>query len=125
MMRNSKILFQGKTLSTNEWVYGGYASWDNRHFIICSDELPATWLNYEVHPNSVGQFTGQFDAAGDPLHEGDIVYVASEDEYADISWDSRMSKFSINFDGWCSDFDHFSGKDLEIRGNTFDEGWYD
>lgn len=122
------ILFHGKTLFTNEWKFGGYATMDGRHFIVDSTTYPdntCSWGAYEVYPNSVGQFTGQFDAAGDPIHEGDIVYVPSEDEYANISWDVHMSKFTINFDGWFSDFDHFSGKDLEVRGNTFDEGWHE
>lgn len=130
-----EILFRGKTLSTNKWIYGGYYSAGPRTFIVTEVEFETNWnietqtykgyRMVEVHPNSVGQYIDDIDASGTKIFEGDIVYVSSEDEYADISWDEHTSRFILNFDGWCSSFDHFHGAALEIQGNTFDEGWFE
>lgn len=130
-----EILFRGKTISTDKWICGGYYAMGDRTFIVSEVEFETNWGTeaqtykgyrlYEVHPNSVGQYIGQKDVAGDCIFEGDIIYVPSEDEYADISWDEHTSRFILNFDGWCSSFDHFHGAALEIQGNTFDEGWFE
>jgi hypothetical protein len=118
------ILFRGKSIATNKWIYGGYNRMGDKHFIVKSGQDPKYGM-FTVHPNSVGQYTNQFDSTGDYIFENDIVYSPSDNEYANISWDKQTSRFIIEFDGWCSDFDHFSGKDLEVTGNTFDEGWYE
>ena len=118
-----EILFRGKTLSTHEWVQGGYFSMNNRTFIVT--EHDKDYRMYEVDPNSVGQYIGQNDVAGDRIFEGDIVYVPSEDEYADISWCEETSSFILGFDCWIGDFDYFHGHELEVSGNTFDEGWFE
>ena len=117
-----EILFRGKTLSTHEWVQGGYFSMNNRTFIVT--EHDKDYRMYEVDPNSVGQYIGQVDRVGDRIFEGDIVYVAAEDEYARIYYSEDTGRFNIEFDCWVSSFDHFYGHELEVSCNTFDEGWY-
>lgn len=130
-----EILFRGKTLNTHKWIYGGYYTMGGRTFIVAEVEFETNWnletqaykgyRLYEVDPDSVGQYIGQVDVAGDRIFDGDIVYVPSEDEYANIFWNEETSSFILGFDCWCGDFDYFHGAELEIRGNTFDEGWYD
>lgn len=134
-----EILFKGKTLNTHKWVYGGYYTMRGRTFIVAECEFEVNWdidssyeksmqrgyRLYEVDPNSVGQYIDDVDCNGTKIFEGDIVYVAAEDEYANIYWNEETGSFTIGFDDWCSDFDHFYGRELEIRGNTFDEGWYE
>ena len=116
---SNKNQFRGVSIATDEWVHGGYATWDNRHFIICFNPFFHTWLHYEVYPESVGQATGQQDRGGADIYDGDIVYVACEDEDAVISWNNETSRFDINFQGWCSDFDSFYGRELEIADNLY------
>ena len=118
-----EILFRGKTISTNQLVYGGYFKLNSRTFIVTTCEND--YKTYEVHPNSVAQYTGQVDHAGDRIFEGDIVHSIKDHEYADVAWFEETSKFILNFDGWLSDFDHFYGHELEVSGNTFDEGWFE
>lgn len=118
-----EILFRGQTISTNEWVQGGYFNIGSRTFIVVVNGKD--YKPYEVHPNSVGQYIDDTDLSGTKIFEGDIVYVTAEDEYANIYWNEETGSFTIAFDDWCSDFDHFYGHELEIRGNTFDERWYE
>ena len=130
-----EILFRGKAISTNQWVCGGYYAMGPRTFIVAEVEFETNWnidtqtykgyRMIEVHPNSVGQYIDDVDHNGTKIFEGDIVYVAAEDEYANIYWNEETGSFQIGFDCWCSDFDHFYGHELEVSGNSVDEGWYE
>lgn len=50
---------------------------------------------------------------------GDIVYVRTEDENAEVKWDEQLAQYIIQFDGWVADFDNFYSDDLELMGNIY------
>lgn len=73
---NHEVLFRGKSVETNEWVYGSYIleKYGNTPYI-CYFEY-GTFVNIkqvEVIPETVGEFTGMTDKNGIKIFEGDIV----------------------------------------------------
>lgn len=72
---NREILFRGKSVETNEWVYGSYVleKYSNTPYI-CYFEY-GTFVNIkqiEVYPETVGEFTGII-INDNNVFEGDIV----------------------------------------------------
>ena len=70
-----KILFRGYNLKNNKWLYGYYLVNRGQHFI-CPEGVQnplASWEDFVVEEESVGQFTEVKDREGTDIYEGDIV----------------------------------------------------
>ena len=70
-----QIIFRGYNLKNQKWLYGYYLVNRGQHFI-CPEGFAnplASWEDFVVEEESVGQFTEVKDREGTDIYEGDIV----------------------------------------------------
>lgn len=131
---NRHILFRAKRKDNGEWVYGYYATQSNHACFqselkytsfILKDEFMDWGLGglaeYEVIPESVGQFTGLTDKNGNKIFEGDIVKCLSlENGYVnkEVYYAEDRARFVLGSLG--SDYDFEEYINVEVIGNIYD-----
>ena len=86
-----EILFRGKCLSSNEWVYGYYRVYKGTHKIF---ELE-TNIEIDVDGSTVGRYIDIKDFKGADLFEGDLIKHPNQDEIGVIRYDKFGSQFRI------------------------------
>lgn len=131
---NSEKLFRGKRVDNDEWVYGYHATQSNHACFerelkytsfILKDEFMDWGLGglaeYEVIPETVGQFTGLLDKNGNKIFEGDIVKCRSlEYGYTNkaVYYNEDKARFVLSSLG--TDYDFGEYMTLEVIGNVYD-----
>ena len=113
------IKFRGKREDDGEWVYGGYAKYDELVYITSpkvESDNNVSWF-IEVIPETVGQFTGLYDKNGVEIYEGDIVigenylFPCYDNRKMTIYWDNRVGGFDMCI---------FNKDEIEVIGNVHD-----
>lgn len=113
-----EILFRGKRVDNGEWVYGDLIHVDDSGF--------DNYIEFEVIPETVGQYTGLTDKNGKKIFEGDILAVETSnisvecDGYFKVGYDNGTAAFVCEAYNYCITFDNVYGKDVEVVGNVFD-----
>ena len=93
-----ELLFRGRDKDIGDWRYGGVCDYDSgvsifevEHFDGSWTEPPSTDLNeYDVEPETVGQFTGLTDMKNQKIFEGDILKAEINTQ---PKWNSKLKNY--------------------------------
>ena len=112
----TKILFKGKKASDDQWLIGKSFDQDTFSNYFVDDE--------RVYKDSVGLFTGLYDANGDPVFGGDILRVNASTLDIDvvIVWNQNEAKWQADrvIGGKFSDLTTAKLDHWQLIGNMFD-----
>lgn len=96
------VVFRGKRLINDQWVYGSYVETEDGEYIYASEHRPDSrgYYMYEVNPITVGQYTGFTDIDGARIFEGDILYDEGDTngEFLTVCWDDGLGGFVLSND---------------------------
>ena len=118
---NREIKFRGKSLNTGLWSYGDLRQDNIRR---------KAYVEYEVDPETIGQFTGLTDCKGKEIFEGDMLSFTVFDAFGGdrqhggtVRYCGSRFMIWLSLDGEvCLDLDWVIEQDdeLEIIGNIYD-----
>ena len=117
-----EVLFRGKSIDTNTWVYGFYCRYGHvkqeKSYIIpdCASDLCVV----EIIPGTLGQYIGLTDRYDVKIFEGDVVNILTENngigivKYDEGGFEVETNEFVIDFK------QNIDGTDVEVIGNIYD-----
>lgn len=117
-----EVLFRGKSIDTNTWVYGFYCRYGHakqeKSYII--PDYASTLYIVEIVPETLGQYIGLTDRYDVKIFEGDIVDILTENsdigivKYDEGGFEVETNEFVIDFRR------NIDGTDVEVIGNIYD-----
>ena len=126
---NREMIFRGKRLDNNEWVYGDLVHDNKCGCYIYPLDCHALFVENKVDPDTVGEFIGKNDKNSIKIFEGDVVRrkdsVYGIEDTGVVKYDCHLCAFIFEYESYEETFqstfdDEFSDED----GNCTIDGTY-
>lgn len=125
-----EILFRGKRLDNNEWLYGGYHfahnfSIENHdHFISYYGTFGGFTDNtfIKIDKETLGQFTGRYDKTYEKIFEGDIVVFENNKGVVKCGEQTFEFYLESDFEPMVDRFKFNHTDNFEVISNIHDDG---
>lgn len=112
-----EILFRGKRIDNGEWVFGCYICRHGRYGIITKNIIGV--FDYQVIPETVGQFTNFEYSEGDKIFDGDLLHCIGGT--FEVYFDTKEGAWVVkNEDNSMVYFLSEVYEDFELNGNIHD-----
>lgn len=124
-----QIKFRGKSIGTGEWLFGSLFKFGIQPptNVPCICACVPTWKDavdiYNVHENTVGQFTGVCDMDGKEIYEGDVLVIEGikTDRYSKVWWKDALFTFYVGLSPISAYLlENGRLKNFRVAGNIYD-----
>lgn len=124
-----QIKFRGKSVGTGEWLFGNLFKFGIQppSNVPCICACVPTWKDavdiYNVHENTVGQFTGVCDMDGKEIYEGDVLVIEGikTDRYSKVWWKDARFTFYVGLSPISAYLlENGRLKNFRVAGNIYD-----
>ena len=119
----NKIIFRGQCVDNNVWEYGDLIHWNGYVYVLpvdrpnYDDPFSEALYEYEVKPETVGQYINEKDIEGEDIYSGDIVDLGG---FGEIKWLPTHNQWVIYFDETEWFYFNENKENLKVIGNKFD-----
>ncbi|KZR60416.1 YopX family protein [Pseudobacillus badius] len=114
-----EIKFRGKSITSGKWFYGSLINDKDRRWIYIQEKHwnLGVFDNFDVDPETVGQYTGLKDKNGKEIYEGDILQDKELPTVKiQVQYNDQKGMFEDKIDGF-SLWDSMKNYDFEVVGN--------